>query len=115
MEELIHLKNQIHIKNEENNEDDIIKAKCKILLFFKKVISNIELINDYMIVLRTKGSSLPIKITIKISTNDGNNNKEPNIQYYLEKDKKDFKEIKDYLFNVKNSYIAQLDSNIKKQ
>jgi len=41
MEELIHLKNQIHIKNEENNKDDIIKPKCKILSFFKNTISNI--------------------------------------------------------------------------
>jgi len=61
MEELIHLKNQIHIKNVENNEDNIIKSKCKILSFFKSTISNIEVINGYMIVLRTKGSSLQLK------------------------------------------------------
>lgn len=35
MEELIHLKNQIHIKNEENNENDIIKSKYKIFQFLK--------------------------------------------------------------------------------
>ena len=67
MEELIHLKNQIHIKNEENNENDIIKSKYKIFQFFKNTISNIEVINSYMTVLRAKGTSLPIKICIKIS------------------------------------------------
>ena len=67
MKELTHLKNQIHIKNEENNEDDIIKSKYKIFQFFKNTISNIEVINRYMTVLRTKGTSLPIKICMKIS------------------------------------------------
>ena len=110
MEELIHLKNQIYIKNEEN-EDDIIKSKCKILSFFKNTISNIEIINEYMIVLRTKGSSLPIKITIKISIKD----KEPNIKYYLGEDKRDFEEIRNYLFNVKNKYISQLDLKYKEK
>ena len=105
MEELIHLKNQIHIKNEQNNEDDIIKSKCKILLFFKDAISKLELINSYMIVLREKGSSLPIKITIKINIPD----KEPIIKYYLGEDKKTFEEIRDYLLEVKNKYINQLN------
>ena len=63
MEELIHIKNQIHIKNEsENNEDDIIKSKCKILIFFKETICKLEKINEYMKILREKGNSLPINI-----------------------------------------------------
>jgi hypothetical protein len=33
-EELIHLKNKIHNENIKGNEDDKIKAKCKILIFF---------------------------------------------------------------------------------
>ena len=111
MEELIHIKNQIHIKSGENNEDDIIKSKCKILTFFKNAISNIEVINGYMIVLRTKGSSLPIRISIKINIQD----KEPNIKYYLGEDKKDFKEIRDFLFEVKNKYINQLNLKYKEK
>ena len=108
-EELIHLKNQIHIKNEDNNEDDIIKSKCKILSFFKDTMSNIEVINGYMIVLRTKGSSLPIKITIKINIQD----KGPSIKYYLGEDKKDFVDIRKYLFEVKNKFISDLDMKYK--
>ena len=112
MEELIHIKNQIHIKNEkENNDDDTIKSKCKILIFFKEIISNLEVINDYMNVLRTKGSSLPIKISIKISIKY----KEPTIEYYLGKEKSDFEDIRKFLFEAKNSYITQLDSIYKEK
>ena len=111
MEELINLKNQIDINNEDQNDiiNDIITIKCKILSFFKNIISNIEVINGYMIILRTKGCSLPIKITIKISIKD----KEPIIKYYLGEDQKDFKEIRNYLFQVKNKYISQLDLKYK--
>lgn len=109
--ELIHIKNQIHIKSGENNEDDIIKSKCKILTFFKNAISNIEVINGYMIVLRTKGSSLPIRISKKINIQD----KEPNIKYYLGEDKKDFKEIRDFIYEVKNKYINQLNLKYKEK
>ena len=61
IDELIHLKNKIQIKNQEENEsedenkngdkkedeDDIIKSKkCRQFNFFKKTISNLEIIND---------------------------------------------------------------------
>ena len=112
MEELIHLKNQIHLKNEiGNNEDDIIKSKCKILLFFKDIISKLEIINAYMNILRKKGSSLPIKICVKICIK----NKEPNIEYHLDKYKKEFEEIREFLFDAKNAYITQLESIYKEK
>ena len=111
MEELVHLKNQIHIKNGANNEDEIIKSKCEILSFFKSTISNIEVINGYMKVLRTKGSSLPIKISIKISIKE----KVPNIKYYLGEDKKEFEEIRDFLFEVKDKYITQSEDKYKQK
>ena len=110
MEKLIHIKNQIHIKNE-NNEDAIIKSKCKILIFFKDIISNLEIINEYMNVLRTKGSSLPIKISIKI----GIKYNEPNIEYYLDRDKYDFEDIRKFLFEAKTEYIDQLSSIYKEK
>ena len=47
MEKLIHIKNKIHVKNL-GVEEDIIKSKCKILLFFKGLVSNLEVINEYM-------------------------------------------------------------------
>ena len=112
MEELIHIKNQIHIKKEnENNEDNIIKSKCKILLFFKETICKLEKINEYMKILRKKGSSLPINISIKINIKD----KEPNIEYFLDNEKKDFQSIKEFLFEAKNAYIYQLDSLYKEK
>ena len=41
MKELIHIKNQIHIKNErEKDIDETIKSKCKILLFLKILFPN---------------------------------------------------------------------------
>ena len=65
MEELIQIKNQIQIKNKiENNEDNEIKSKYRVLIFFKDLISNLEKINEYMKILRKKGSSLPIKVSI---------------------------------------------------
>ena len=112
LEELIHIKNKIHIKKEmEINKDDIFKSMCKILLFFKEIISELERINEYMKILRKKGNSLPIKITIKINIKD----KEPNIEYYLNKDKSDFQRIREYLFKAKTSYIYQLDSMYKEK
>ena len=112
MENLVNIKNQIHIKKEKDNkvdEDDIIKYKCKVLIEYKNVISNLEVIIEYMRVLRTKGSSLPIKITLDISLNV--EKKElPKVEYWLGKEKREYEEIRDFLFTVKNAYISQLNS-----
>jgi hypothetical protein len=107
LEDLIHLKNQIHIKKEnEMSENDLLKSKCKILIFFKNTISNIEEIIEYMNILRSKGSSLPIKINMTITIKD----KEPTVKYKLgEEENKTFEDIKKFLFEAKNSYITQLD------
>ena len=109
MEQLVHLKNKIQIKDEDENiienEDDKIKSKCYILRFFKKTISDLEVINEYMKVLRTKGSSLPINITIRIRIEKN----KPIIEYKLEEEKiNDPLIIRDFLFNAKNKYISQL-------
>ena len=115
LEELIHLKNRISIKNENENkkekEDDKLKSKYKILLFFKNIISNLEIIIEYMNVLRIKGSSLPIKISIKIKIEDN----KPSAIYYLGDGLTDFKNIRDFLFNAKTKYISQLDSLYKEK
>ena len=116
MEELIHLKNKIQLKNEnynnKDNEEDKLKSKCKILLFFKNIVSNLEIINEYMKVLRTKGSSLPIRITIKISRK---NNETPSIKYNLSGKEINFEEIRDFLFKAKTKYKSQLDSIYKEK
>ena len=112
LEELVHLKNKIHINNlkvnDVNDEKDIMKSKCKILIFFKEIISNLEIIIGYMKILRTKGSSLPIKIVLIC-------NKE-SIEYQLGDEKNiDFERIKKYLLTVKDNYMTQLDSLYKEK
>ena len=76
------------------------------MIFFKEIISNMEIINDYMNILRKKGSSLPINIRIKINIQ----NKEPTIKYYLGEEKSDFEKIREFLFKAKNDYISQLNA-----
>jgi hypothetical protein len=96
MDELIHLKNKINIspkveKKEEKSEGDsiepskatqekkkieeekkeqenkdLLQQKSKKLLFFKNLITNMEVIYENMQILRTKGNNLPIDIKIII-------------------------------------------------
>ena len=112
IKELIDLKNKINIqperkKNSEEKSDDIVdlyKLKCDKLIFFKNIISNIEVIYDKMKILRIKGYNIPILIKIEIIY--------PNITYKFnteDEEEKDFDYIKNYLFNVKNDYENQLD------
>ena len=106
LEELIHLKNKIHIKPPKDKEiKDKFHEKYLKLVFFKNLVSNLELIYEYMQFLRNKGSSLPIIIAIKI--------KYPTMEYILNKEKVNFTDVKEFLFLVKNDYITQLDSIYK--
>ena len=113
MEELIHLKNKIHIKSQNNEKkekeekEDEFQTKCKKLIFFKKLVSNLEIIYEYMKFLRMKGSSLPILISIKI--------KNSQIDYILNRQNKKFEDIRDFLFLAKTDYITQLDSTYKQK
>ena len=62
-----------------------------------------------MTVLRNKGSSLPIKITLYIKSQ----NNEQYIKYYLDDKEESFDNLRNFLINVKNTYISQLDSIYK--
>ena len=64
-----------------------------------------------MKVLRKKGSNIPIKITIILSLK-GN---EASSEYFLDKEKKDFQSIREFLFKAKNAYISQLDISYKEK
>ena len=106
MEELIHLKNRIHIKvpkkgKEKQTKKDLFQEKCEKLNFFKETISNLELIYDNIKVLRIKGSSLPILIIIEINY--------PDIKYSLNKKEVNFEFVNDFLFRAKIEQITQLD------
>ena len=107
---LIDLKNKINIQQEnikkmkeEDKKKDLYYQKCDKLLFFKNIVSNFETIYDKIKILRTKGYNIPIKIYISI--------KYPEISYKFNEDgeEKDFKDIKKYLFTIKNDYEEQLD------
>ena len=107
LQQLIHLKNKIHIKapKEGENIKDQFQIKCDKLLIFKNTISNLEIIHDYMNILRTKGSNLPILIKIKIQY--------PNIKYFINKKETEFDVIREFLLKAKTDYIEQLDSVYK--
>ena len=113
--QLIDLKNKINIqhensknkedeKKEEGKKKDLYYEKCDKLLFFKDIVSNFEAIYDKIKILRSKGYNIPIKIFISI--------KYSKISYKFIEDgeEKEFKDIKKYLFTIKNDYEEQLDT-----
>ena len=81
-------------------EKDVYEIKCHKLLFFKSVISNLEIIYDKINILRTEGFNIPIIINIII--------KYPDVEYKLNDSERTFNNIKEYLFTVKNDYETQL-------
>ena len=109
IKELIHLKNKIHINapKEAKGPKDQFQIKCHELDYFKDIVSNLEIICDYMNILRTKGSNLPILIKINI--------KYPQINYFKNQKITEFDNIRDFLFKAKTDYIAQLDSFYKQK
>ena len=78
LEELKKLKNKINIqkktnengdkikKVENNKEKDKFEEKCDKLIFFKDIVTNLEIIYDKMDALRKKGFNIPIVINIAI-------------------------------------------------
>ena len=137
MEDLIKLKNKLHNINENESKkekseeskssvsdqteqkDDVkdkMKLKRKTLLFFKKIISNIELIvKEYMNALRTKGSSIPIKICIKVKKDDIKYYLGEELLYFEKKNSKEKDGIKDFLIKAKNKYTSLLNSEYKQK
>ena len=109
--ELINLKNKINIQPEnklkKSEEKDIFQIKCDKLLFFKNIVSNLEVIYDKIKILRIIGINIPIIINILI--------KYPKITYKLYDEEKGFNDIKDYLFTIKNDYENQLNKIYKNE
>ena len=116
MKDLIHIKNQINIqpkKGEDKDErkkdkdKDSFEIKREKLLFFKNIISNLEVIYGKIEILMKKGCCLPISIIIEI--------KYPKIDYKLNKKPTNFDNIRNFLFEAKNDYEKQLNSIYKKE
>ena len=111
---LKNLYNKIHIPPKENKakknleeNSEKYEEKYKTLDNYKTLVNHIEIIQDYMDVLRTKGSSLPISITIIV--------KNSNIEYFLYSEKSSFDKIQNYLFNVKNYTITKIEEIYKEK
>ena len=112
IEEMIKLKSKINlqpkkskeeIKNKkEEKEKDPYEDKCDKLLFFKDIISNLEVIYDKINILRAKGFNIPIVINVEI--------KYPKVSYKLNDKEKKVNEINDYLFKIKNNYENELST-----
>ena len=69
-------------------------------MFFKEIISNLEIIYDKINNLRKKGFNIPIVIIVEI--------KYPKVSYILNNKEKNINEINDYLFSIKNDYENEL-------
>ena len=107
IDRLIQLKNKIYIKSKvtktssENDNSKQLNHKYEVLIFFKDLVNNFETIYEYMTILRTKGSSLPILIKISIEF--------PKVTYFLENVERKFNEIQNFLYNAKNNIIRKID------
>jgi len=109
----INIPNDVEIRLKENKDlpegqDKIAIEKTQLLLKFKEIVSNIELIEQFTSFFETKGCSLPIEIEIRI--------KYPEVTYFLKDEKVPyFTDLSTYLLNVKNYLEKTLDSNYKSQ
>ena len=93
--------------NVNTDDEKNYEEKCKILITFKELIKNIRTIYKYMVILRLKGSSLPIVINISI--------KNANVEYYLASQKVEFKKIQEFLGNAKTYIINKLEEIYKRK
>lgn len=113
LDKIRELKNKIQLKQERKKDSSYeensnnYREKFEKLKFFKDLVVNIEEIHELMNILRTKGSTLPISISVDISY--------PDVNYFLGQDrkKKDFKDIHDFLSNAKSNIVNKLDSIYK--
>ena len=101
------LRNKIQLKLENKKDlcdDENYKNyldKLEKLKFFKNLSKNIITIYDLMNILRVKGSTLSISISIEISSQ--------NAKYYLGTNEREFKYIYEFLTKAKVNIIEKLD------
>ena len=111
IDEIICLKNKINFLINNNKEikveeKDIYQIKCEKLIFFKKIMSDIEIIYDIIKILRKEGYNVPILINIQI--------KYPNIIYEFNGEEYiDLNIIKNHLCTVLIFYENQIDTIYK--
>ena len=116
IDKLKSLKNKIYIKqkdtspNSKNDNSDTYNKKCNLLITFKNLVNNIEIIYDNISILRIKGSSLPILINISFQYK-----KEPIVNYFLNNKATKFEDIQKFLYDAKSNIINKLDKIYKEK
>ena len=119
LKEIKSIKHKINYPNEvinrlkENNEfsegqEKISLEKTRLLIKFKEIVSNIELIEQFISVFQIKGCSLPIEIKINMKYPE-------EAKYFLKEKEFLFDELSKYLLNMKNYLEKTLDLNYKRQ
>ena len=103
----INIPNEIEIRLKQNKDLPEGQEKTLLLFKFKEVVSNIELIEQFISLFQKKGCSLPIEIKINI--------KYPEVTYFLKNKPITFDKLSKYLLNVKNYLEKKLDSCYKTQ
>jgi len=96
--------------NKENEKNDLLTEKSEKLLFFKNLITNMEIIFENMQILRSKGNNLPIGIKIIVEYD-----KKKEAEYYLDQKETSFDVIEIFLLNAKDDYKSKLDSAYKEK
>ena len=95
---------------DEKDKKDLLKIKREKLLFYKNLISNIEVIYENLEILRNQGNNLPIDIKIKVHYDE-----KDGVDYYLNRKKFNFEKIEKFLINSKIDYLGQLESAYKEK
>ena len=108
----VNIPNEVEIRLKENKglpegHEKISMEKTLLLIKFKEVVGNIELIEQFISLFQIKGCSLPVEISISLEY--------PEVTYFLKKKKISFEVLSKYLLKVKNNFEKTLDSNYKNQ
>ena len=97
-------------EKKEKEKKDLLKIKLEKLIFYKNLITNMEVIYENMQTLRTKGNNLPIDIKIIVQYDKKNE-----ADYYLDQKESSFEQIEIFLLSAKDDYKKILESAYKEK
>ena len=97
-------------EKEKKEKKDLLKIKSEKLLFYKNLITNMEVIYENMQTLRAKGNNLPIDINIILHYDKKNE-----ADYYLVQKELNFEQIETFLLSAKDDYKKILESAYKEK
>ena len=97
-------------EKEKKEKKDLLKIKSEKLLFYKNLITNMEVIYENMQTLSAKGNNLPIDINIILHYDKKNE-----ADYYLVQKELNFEQIETFLLSAKDDYKKILESAYKEK